>query len=216
MSKLKQQPLTIARKVTETKTLSNGFWKGSSLARWLHLYLSMVCFVVVLFFAVTGFTLNHADWFEASQTNELTGKLDKRWLKQTSGEGIDKLAIVEQLRQQHSLRGMVSDFRIEELECFVSFRGPGYTADVIVDREAATYQLTETRMGVVSVLNDLHKGRDTGSVWAGLIDVAAIFMTLVSLTGLWLLFYLKRRRISGLLWLAIGGTLCLILYGIFV
>ena len=38
-------------------------------------------------------------------------------------------------------------------------------------------------MGFFAVLNDLHKGRDTGSAWARVIDLSAVLMTLVSLTG---------------------------------
>ena len=33
-------------------------------ARWLHIYLSMVSFAILFFFAVTGITLNHAEWFK--------------------------------------------------------------------------------------------------------------------------------------------------------
>jgi hypothetical protein len=32
--------------------------------RWLHIYGSMLSFGLVFFFAVTGLTLNHAQWFE--------------------------------------------------------------------------------------------------------------------------------------------------------
>ena len=35
-------------------------------SRWLHIYGSMASLALVLFFAVTGITLNHQDWF-ASQ-----------------------------------------------------------------------------------------------------------------------------------------------------
>jgi hypothetical protein len=31
--------------------------------RWLHIYLSMFGLAAVLFFSVTGLTLNHPDWF---------------------------------------------------------------------------------------------------------------------------------------------------------
>ncbi len=30
-------------------------------SRWLHIYVSMTSFVIVFFFAVTGWTLNHPD-----------------------------------------------------------------------------------------------------------------------------------------------------------
>ncbi len=37
------------------------------LSRWLHIYLSMVSFGIVFFFAITGLTLNHAEWFAGQQ-----------------------------------------------------------------------------------------------------------------------------------------------------
>lgn len=36
--------------------------QGQKWSRLLHVYTSMICFVVVLFFAVTGVTLNHPTW----------------------------------------------------------------------------------------------------------------------------------------------------------
>ena len=78
----------------------------------------------------------------------------------------------------------MKDFRVEDTDWSVAFKGPGYSADAIVDRATGRYELTETRMGFFAVLNDLHKGRDTGSAWARVIDLSAVLMTLVSLTGL--------------------------------
>jgi len=37
----------------------------------------------------------------------------------------------------------------------------------------------------------LHKGRDSGPIWSVLLDVSAILLTLIAVTGLALLFYLK-------------------------
>jgi hypothetical protein len=74
------------------------------------------------------------------------------------------------------------------------------------------YELTETNMGVIAVINDLHKGRDTGKAWSAVIDFSAIFMIVISVTGLILLFFLKKKRTNGLLWLVIGGAVTLLFY----
>jgi hypothetical protein len=42
-------------------------------------------------------------------------------------------------------------------------------------------------------------GRDAGDVWKLPIDVCAVPMTLVSLTGFALIFFLAKRRFSGLM-----------------
>ncbi len=129
---------------------------------------------------------------------------------------VDKLAVVEHLRKTHSVKGALSDFRLDESQAAVSFKGPGYAADAFINRETGEYELTETRHGFVAVLNDLHKGRDSGRVWSWLIDASAIFMTLVSLTGMVLIWFVKRRRFSGLILAAGGGLLCYLLYQIWV
>ncbi len=74
----------------------------------------------------------------------------------------------------------------------------------------------ETRLGFVAVVNDLHKGRDTGKAWSGIIDVSAVLMTLVSLSGLVLIFFLYKKLRAGLYALAIGTVLCYVVYLIWV
>lgn len=181
--------------------------------RWLHIYLSMVSFAILLFFAATGITLNHQDWFGgAARTAQYKGQVEQKWV----GKDVDKLNVVEFLRKKHGVRSALSDFRVDDSQCTVSFKGPGYSADAFVDRSNGSYELTETRQGFVAVVNDLHKGRDTGTAWAVIIDVSAILMVLVSLTGLVLIFFLQKRRASGLLAVAIGAALCYLVYVVWV
>ena len=200
----------------------------AKLMRWLHIYLSMFSLGVVLFFSVTGITLNHPDWFfsEALSQREAEGEIKSTWLRPKSptpaatdaGAGNDpdrqvsKLEIVEHMRTAHSIHGALADFRVDDGECVVSFKGPGYAADAFIDRESGHYRLTETYHGFIAVINDLHKGRDTGPVWSVLIDVSAVLMTFISLTGLVLLFYLKLRRIPGVIVALAGAVLAIVLY----
>lgn len=190
-------------------------WKRqlASLSRWLHIYLSMVSFGVLFFFAVTGLTLNHTDWFAGAQkTVQVKGTLAPALLK---GE-VAKLEIVEYLRSTHRVSGALSDFRVDDGQCSISFKGPAYTADIFVDRATGAYDLTETRMGFVALMNDLHKGRDSGRAWGIVIDLSAVLMTLVSLSGLVLVFYLQKRLVPGLLTLAGGAAACYLAYLIWV
>ena len=174
-------------------------------SRWLHIYLSMFSFVIVLFFSVTGLTLNHLDWFpEKEVLNELDGRLNPAWVNAADTAQVKKLEIVEFLRVSHQVKGQLNDFRIDELECSISFQGPGYTADVFVDRTKGSYHLSERSLGVIAWANDLHKGRDTGQGWKWVIDFSAIFMTVISITGLILLLFIKKKRANGLLWLVLG------------
>lgn len=186
-------------------------------SRWLHIYLSMLSFAIVFFFAVTGLTLNHTEWFSDQQsTIQVKGKVEEKWVKTSNDESVEKLEIVEFLRKNHHIQAALSDFRIDESQCTASFKGPGYAADTFINRENGEYDLTENRMGFIAVINDLHKGRDSGKAWSLLIDASAISMSLVSLTGMALIFFLKRRRVSGLVMTVIGTIASYLVYWIWV
>ena len=191
--------------------------KTAMLIRWLHIYLSMISFAIIFFFAVTGLTLNHADRFAGEQhTTQEKGHLDPVWTRSPDTLHIDKLAIVEYLRRTHGIKAALSDFRIDDSQLGISFKGPGYAADAFVDRTSGDYDLTKTSAGFVGLINDLHKGRDTGAGWNVFIDVCAILLALVSLTGMVLLLFLKRRRLSGLLIAALGVLLAWLVYKIWI
>jgi hypothetical protein len=179
----------------------------SGWTRWLHIYLSMGSFFILFFFAVTGLTLNHTEWFEQQQqTTNLKGQLKAAWVATRDTAAVARLEIVEYLRKAHAVKGALNEFITDESQCTVSFTGPGYAADIFIDRTDGSYDFSETRTGVFGVLNDLHKGRDSGKAWGWLIDISAILMVLVSLTGLMMLFFLKKKRMAGIL-VALAGLL---------
>ena len=169
----------------------------------------MSSFAILFFFAITGVTLNHTDWFAHHQSSrQLKGLVNAQWLKPE----VQKLEIAEKLRAAHSIRSAITDFRIDDGQVAVSFKGPGYTADAFLDRTTGLYEFNETTMGFVAILNDLHKGRDTGRVWSAVIDISAILMVLVSLSGMVLIFFLHKRLVSGLVSVVVGGIVSYLLY----
>ena len=132
------------------------------------------------------------------------------------GANVAKLEVAEFLRSRHKLSGAVNEFRVDDGQASVSFKGPGYEATAFLDRQTGAYDLTETRMGLAAVMNDLHKGRDSGKVWGWLIDASAVFMTFVSFSGIVLLLFLQKRRFSGVMAGAVGAVLCYVIYVLWV
>ena len=199
--------------------------KFAKLMRWLHIYLSMFGLAMVLFFSATGVTLNHPDWFfgETQRSVQAEGQVDRHWLhKEVAAASPDdppdpeaqvsKLEIVEHLRSVHGIRGALVEFKVDDTECVVTFKGPGYSADAFVDRDSGHYTLTQSYHGPIAILNDLHKGRDTGFAWSVFIDVSAVLLIFISLSGLVLLFYLKLRRGPGLVVVAVGTVVVVALF----
>ena len=176
-----------------------------SVIRWLHTYISLVTLLIVLFFSVTGLTLNHSEWTQGGVVErQVTGSINVKWLDINAP---DKLSIAEKLRQDHSLRGHVDELRIDDRECTVMFKAPGYAADAFIDVRTGKYQMTIAEEGKLAVMNDLHKGRHSGKLWSVLIDSSAILLTIISLSGLGLLFFLKRIRTGGLIVVGVGALL---------
>jgi hypothetical protein len=198
----------------------SGYWKRrtAALFRWLHIYLSMVSFGLLFFFAVTGLTLNHADWFFSNRdaTRRETGTLAREWVSVPDDIRIAKLEIVEHLRSQHHIRAAVGEFRLDPTECTVVFKGPGYSAEARIDRGTGSYEFQETRFGFVAVMNDLHKARDTGAGWSFVVDLSAGLMVAVSLTGMVLIYFVKRKFVSGVITALAGIGLALGAYFYFV
>lgn len=189
-------------------------------SRWLHIYLSLISFGAILFFSVTGLTLNHPDWFFSESTRTVEGKVPREWLhlqqpppqdwdESDYGHQVDRLAVVESLREEHRLSGRMSEFLSFQDECEVTFEGPGYAATARIRREDGSYSLSIVSNDLISVLNDLHKGRHTGAEWSLAIDISAVISSLVAITGLFLVFFLKLRRKLRLT-LAVAGILLIL------
>src|SRR3954449_11579808 len=93
----------------------------ASPVRWLHTYLSMFAFAALLFFGLTGITLNHPRlFFDGVATNvDAEGQLQPDWVKgggpnSDPEAGVRKLEVVEHLRRAHGLHGALASFTTDE------------------------------------------------------------------------------------------------------
>ena len=178
--------------------------------RSLHIWLSMVGFGATLLFAVTGFTLNHTEWFERAEptVTNATGTL-----RHALGPfDLDQLEVAEELRETHRLRGRVVRFEVGTSRHEVEFRTAGYSAVADIDVDSREYTLTVKRRGVIAILDDLHRGKHCGAWWSTLVDVAAVLLVLMSVTGMWLMLYLTKRLRTGMILGFVGGATFAISY----
>lgn len=193
-----------ARRAMRRSTRATQHW-----ARLIHVYASMVCFLVVLFFAVTGVTLNHPTWsIGGESTRRTTGTLPSDW---KHGSTIDWLRVDEYLRAEHSLRGTVNGHNENIVQASIEWKGPGYVADAFINVKTGTYNLSVESAGLLAMMNDLHKGRDTGARWKWLIDVAGVFLAVVSMSGIILQLVLRKRRRAAVVTATVGGLVAVAL-----
>ena len=173
--------------------------------RWLHVYASMIAFLIILFFGATGILLNHPTWLFGDEfvTTTTTGTLPES--VRTDDGGVEFLAVSEYLRSEHDVAGEVTNFDQIDAEGSINYTGPSYGASVRFDVESLDYEVTVREEGFVNAMRDLHSGSDTGSIWSLVIDAAAIFLVFVAVTGLGIQLFLRKRRRRALMWLA-GGS----------
>ena len=69
-------------------------------------------------------------------------------------------------------------------------------------------------MGLAALVNDLHKGRDTGGVWRAAIDVSAALLVFISLTGLVLLYFVHKYRVACAILVGAGALASYIVYAV--
>jgi hypothetical protein len=168
-----------------------------------HWMSSAICLVGMILFAVTGITLNHAAAIEgtpAVETQERTLPDDLlATLAQapaSADTGTQVPAPLEEWLQSElgvSAAGRATEW--SEVEIYVPLPRPGGDGWVAIDRETGAVLHEDTDRGWIAYLNDLHKGRDTGTAWSWFIDIFAVACVIFSLTGLLLLqIHAKHRR----------------------
>ncbi len=186
--------------------------KINSWARWLHAYLSMFSFAALLFFAVTGIAMNHPSWTDGKQKNEaIKGSIDTLWLAGNDTTVADKPGIIDYFRDSHGIRARLTEFRTSDRDCSLAFSGPGYTAYAIIDRSNGSYELMVTKAGFIAAMNDLHKGSEAGKKWSVIIDIIALIMIIISLTGFIMVFFITKKRLKYILISVLGAVTFILL-----
>ncbi|MCQ4288700.1 PepSY-associated TM helix domain-containing protein [Pseudomonas stutzeri] len=170
-------------------------WLGT-LRQW-HWISSALCLVGMLLFAATGITLNHAAQIEAQprvteRQAELPQALQSQLLSQTPEAGLPD-ALRQWLESELSIDLSDRDAEWSDGELYIALPRPGGDAWLSLTLENGELLYESTDRGWISYLNDLHKGRNTGTAWSWFIDIFAAACVVFSLTGLLLL----QRHASG-------------------
>jgi hypothetical protein len=187
---------------------SRSFWL-KQLHQW-HWISAALSLVGMLCFAISGFTLNHADTIEATpKVVDLKATLPADLLAQLAKgptEGKRPLPIQVETWLDKAVDADIARREGEwsQQEVYLALARPGGDAWISVDRETGAVEHEKTTRGAISLLNDLHKGRNAGKAWGWFIDIFAGACVIFTVTGLILLQFHARAR--PLTWpLAAGG-----------
>ncbi|MCG7496029.1 PepSY-associated TM helix domain-containing protein [Vibrio sp. Of7-15] len=191
-------------------------------ARRLHIYVSMALLALVLFFAITGVTLNRPELFVAEPTSaSYEVQVPMELLFSESKINVDQNGLVAFLKQATPLKGAASGFdsyteyedgELIEGELSADFKAPGYNGSLFLDLSNQIAQIDTTDYGLIAELNDLHKGRHSGEVWKWVIDLSGVLMVLFVVTGVCLLVPKKKTFSTAINWAVLGLISTLAVY----
>jgi len=183
-----------------------------------HGYLSAMAFAALAFFAVTGITLNHPEWFAndraARDTHAIT--LSQPAIARASNSSDQARALGAAIAAAVPVRGEFASGDVVDGEALIRFEGVNGSSDVTIDLRTGRGEIETTRASLVSMLNDLHRGKNAGQVWKAAIDVVAAIILAVSAIGFILFFSLRLRLVTSLLLTAGGAGALGALYWVFV
>lgn len=159
--------------------------KTLSIARLLHVYVSMTLFSLLVFFSITGVTLNHPEWFKNNtphviekelsiplQSNE-TSSLDQETIKHLTNKIEQVLSI--------SLADAQSELMTDEL--FFEIKSAGQATSISLNIQSGELFYQYIHYGIWAQLNDLHKGRNTSVFWQWVIDITSVLFIVFAITG---------------------------------
>lgn len=203
---------SIATSAAPVKTTPKGnrklFWLNQ-FRQW-HWISGAICLVGILLFAITGITLNHAADIEATPVVvSRTASLPASQMALLAGTPAADAPLPAPVASwvSHAIGVDVSGRAAEwsDDDVYVALPRPGGDAFLTIGRHDGAVLYERTERGWVSYLNDLHKGRNTGSAWSWFLDVFALACIVFSMTGLALLgLYARARRPT---WPLVGAGL---------
>lgn len=187
------------------------FWL-KQLHTW-HWISSAISLIGLLLFAFTGITLNHAgeiaaDPVTATRPAQLPPALLAR-LKARAGEPEKAPLPAEVARfiaKEYPTRAQ-GEAEWSAQEIYLPLPRPGGDGWIAIDRGSGAVTSEITNRGWISWLNDLHKGRNSGTAWKWFIDVFSVACFVFALTGLVLLWLHSKKRRST--WPLVGAGLAI-------
>ena len=181
-------------------------------ARYVHGWLSAFAFITLLFFSVTGLLLNHPEWFKPATTEETTKLiLPESLLKSIQQQENPSDTILTYVRQQQNLVGRYQSSEVMDNEVMIRLESPAGATDIFVTTDTGETEITQKPASTVSMLNDLHRGKNSGLGWSWLIDISAIIYIVLSLAGYILFLSIKTRLVTHLVLTAVSLAMLILL-----
>lgn len=184
--------------------------KTLNFARIVHVYVSMALLTLLLFFSVTGITLNHPEWFRDHQAQVVEKELIINSIADLAisdnAPSSQQLAVITSEVEQAfsiSLQGITPEIMSDELFYSIKHAGKSTTIAVVIESGESFYE--HTNYGLWAQLNDLHKGRNTSNFWGWIIDLSSVLFIIFAISGF--ILAMPQKRFHRTLLVSITSTI---------
>jgi len=181
-----------------------------SFSRLIHVYVSMALLTLLLFFSITGNTLNHPEWFSESNADieEVEIIIDAALIENPPLSPSQLVKVVDVIEQELSISLENSTIESMSDELFFSIKKAGENTAITLDLTSGEVFFEYTNYGFWALVNDLHKGRNTGVFWSWIIDITSILCIVFAISGF--ILAMPQRRFNRTLSLSLGVTVAMI------
>lgn len=180
-----------------------------------HGYLSAFAFLALMFFSATGILLNHPDWIRPadSQPVEIRFAVPRGDIAAALKAADPALALSASVQRQGNLHGVYASGDVDGDEAQLRYEGVSGNTSVTLETRTGAADASFRKADAVTIINDLHRGKNAGKAWKLLIDVSAGIFLALSLVGYILFFSLRHRLRQTLTLTAVSlGALAAIFY----
>jgi hypothetical protein len=184
--------------------------------RMLHAYLSAFAFLALIFFSLTGLLLDHPDWMQTKpKDRDLKLTLPPALLAQAAADHDPASALGRSVAARTRLIGAYKSGDIDDGQANLRFEGVKGSSTVMVDMKSGAADVMVERANAVSVIEDLHRGKNAGAAWRLVIDLSAILILGLSVIGYILFFSLRFRLRTSLILTGVSLTALVAIFLLF-
>ena len=165
------------------------------ISRMLHAYLSAFAFLALIFFSATGILLNHPEWFEnyvpAQQNHTVAlAPVELAAAKAAPDQG---RALAMAVGKKTPLVGAFASGDVQGSQALIRLEGPKGSSDIDVNLTTGQAEVRVAKASLTGIIQDLHRGKNSGAAWRVVIDASAYIVIALSLIGYILFFSLRFR-----------------------
>jgi hypothetical protein len=181
-----------------------------------HGYISAFAFLTLIFFAASGILLNHPDWLtsDGGEPRTATASISAADIGQAQKAADPGAALGQLVAEKMRLVGAFSSADLEGDQAILRYEGVKGSSDVTLDLRSGAAHARLKPADPVTMLDDLHRGKNAGPVWQTFIDLSGALILILSLVG-YVLFFAMRFRLRTamvLTGLSIAGLASLFLF----